>query len=152
MTSGSIGFDRGTSVNINRVAIRSSDGPALDIGPTRGHNPFEGGVRGPSGLGIGSVAAMLPIANPAPLLRYRFPVPDQPLARARLYITAAGRQVSRTRSRGEPPRSGSYGVAGSTITTTAAAWPRGLPRAGRHCTPQARVWLGPDPATHSSFR
>ncbi|MEU4227026.1 family 78 glycoside hydrolase catalytic domain [Nonomuraea sp. NPDC026600] len=87
---GSIGFGRGSSALIRSVIVRSPRQRELVLDLTRGANPFEGGLPSLSGLAIADTNAMLPIANPAPLVRTTVRIPDVPLTRARLYVTAAG--------------------------------------------------------------
>ena len=55
-----------------------------------GENPLESGDPGPHGLQVGMCNAMLPIANPAPLLRRAFDLPKMPIRSARVYATAGG--------------------------------------------------------------
>jgi alpha-L-rhamnosidase len=87
--SGSVGFAAGTTAVIRRLAV-TGDGGSIDVDFRTGANPLESGIAGPEGLRVGILNAMLPIANPAPLLRTSFEIPDAPVKAARLYATAGG--------------------------------------------------------------
>lgn len=87
---GSFGFDGGTTALIRSVTLTTPDGDPLVIDASSGENPFESGIPSAEGLRVGRAAAMLPMATPAPLLRTRITVPDRPIRRARLFISAAG--------------------------------------------------------------
>lgn len=104
-SSGSIGFAGGSGVIIREVTVEPAN--PISSGSTNGFhtnfeggaNPFESGipiwtgVQGdPSqdGLVIGSKISMLPISNPAPLLRKEFEIAGSPIASARLYVTGGG--------------------------------------------------------------
>lgn len=90
---GSIGFGSGSSAVVRTVRVEGTGAPRFDVDLTTGANPFESGVGTSAGLTFVAKNAMLPIANPAPLLRTAQPLPHGEVARARLYLSAAGNVV-----------------------------------------------------------
>ncbi|MFJ4648645.1 family 78 glycoside hydrolase catalytic domain [Streptomyces bobili] len=95
---GSFGFAGGTSATIRSVKVTGTGAPDLSVDLTTGANPFEAGIATLDGLTfppknpyIPGRNAVLPIANPAPLLRRAFTLPrGRHIAKARLYLSAAG--------------------------------------------------------------
>ncbi|WP_240512528.1 family 78 glycoside hydrolase catalytic domain [Streptomyces griseoruber] len=95
---GSFGFAGGTDATIRTVRVTGTGAPDFSADLTSGANPFEAGIGTLSGLTfppknpyIPSKNAILPIANPAPVLRRAFTLPrGRRIAGARLYLSAAG--------------------------------------------------------------
>lgn len=95
---GSFGFAGGTSATIRSVKVTGTGAPDLAVDLTTGANPFEAGIATLDGLTfppknpyIPGRNAVLPIANPAPLLRRAFTLPrGRHIAKARLHLSAAG--------------------------------------------------------------
>ncbi|MFF7534412.1 family 78 glycoside hydrolase catalytic domain [Streptomyces bobili] len=95
---GSFGFAGGTSATIRSVKVTGTGAPDLSVDLTTGANPFEAGIATLDGLTfppknpyIPGRNAVLPIANPAPLLRRAFTLPrGRHIAKARLHLSAAG--------------------------------------------------------------
>ncbi|MCX5093930.1 glycoside hydrolase family 78 protein [Streptomyces sp. NBC_00365] len=95
---GSFGFAGGTSATIRNVRVTGTGAPDISVDLTTGANPFESGIATPAGLTfppknpyIPGRNAVLPIANPAPLLRRSFTLPHgRRIDRARLHLSAAG--------------------------------------------------------------
>ncbi|MER5347319.1 family 78 glycoside hydrolase catalytic domain [Streptomyces mirabilis] len=95
---GSFGFAGGTSAMIRNVRVTGTGAPDISVDLTTGANPFESGIATPAGLTfppknpyIPGRNAVLPIANPAPLLRRSFTLPHgRRIDRARLHLSAAG--------------------------------------------------------------
>ncbi|WP_244205383.1 family 78 glycoside hydrolase catalytic domain [Streptomyces bobili] len=95
---GSFGFAGGTSATIRSVKVTGTGAPDLSVDLTTGANPFEAGIATLDGLTfppknpyIPGRNAVLPIANPAPLLRRAFTLPrGRYIAKARLHLSAAG--------------------------------------------------------------
>ncbi|WP_409102185.1 family 78 glycoside hydrolase catalytic domain [Streptomyces galilaeus] len=95
---GSFGFAGGTSATIRSVKVTGTGAPDLSVDLTTGANPFEAGIATLDGLTfppknpyIPGRNAVLPIANPAPVLRRAFTLPrGRHIATARLYLSAAG--------------------------------------------------------------
>ncbi|MFJ4422415.1 family 78 glycoside hydrolase catalytic domain [Streptomyces bobili] len=95
---GSFGFAGGTSATIRSVKVTGTGAPDLSVDLTTGANPFEAGIATLDGLTfppknpyIPGRNAVLPIANPAPVLRRAFTLPrGRHIAKARLYLSAAG--------------------------------------------------------------
>lgn len=95
---GSFGFAGGTSATIRTVKVTGSGARDFAADLTTGANPFENGIATLAGLTfppknpyIPSKNSMLPIANPAPVLRRAFTLPrGRRIAKARLHLSAAG--------------------------------------------------------------
>ncbi|MEV4230532.1 family 78 glycoside hydrolase catalytic domain [Streptomyces bobili] len=95
---GSFGFAGGTSATIRNVEVTGTGAPGFSVDLTTGANPFEAGIATLDGLTfppknpyIPGRNAVLPIANPAPLLRRAFTLPrGRRIAKARLHLSAAG--------------------------------------------------------------
>ncbi len=95
---GSFGFGGGTSATVRNVKVTGTGAPDFSVDLTTGANPFEAGVATLDGLTfppknsfIPARNAVLPIANPAPVLRRAFDLPGgRRIARARLHLSAAG--------------------------------------------------------------
>jgi len=95
---GSFGFAGGTSATVRSVEVSGTGAPDFAVDLTTGANPFESGIATLAGLTfppknpyIPAKNAVLPIANPAPLLRRAFTLPrGRRIARARLHLSAAG--------------------------------------------------------------
>lgn len=95
---GSFGFAGGTSATVRSVEVTGTGAPDFTVDLTTGANPFESGIATLAGLTfppknpyIPAKNAVLPIANPAPLLRRAFTLPrGRRIARARLHLSAAG--------------------------------------------------------------
>lgn len=95
---GSFGFAGGTSATVRSVKVTGTGAPDFFADLTTGANPFEAGIGTLDGLTfppknpyIPGKNAVLPIANPAPLLRRAFTLPrGRHIARARLHLSAAG--------------------------------------------------------------
>ncbi|NGN62590.1 family 78 glycoside hydrolase catalytic domain [Streptomyces sp. A7024] len=93
---GSFGFGP-SDATIRSVEVTGTGAADFAADLTTGANPFESGIGTPEGLtfipGSQRVPAknvVLPIANPAPLLRRSFTLPGKRIARARLHLSAAG--------------------------------------------------------------
>lgn len=95
---GSFGFAGGTSATVRSVKVTGTGARDFSADLTTGANPFENGIATLAGLTfppknpyIPSKNSMLPIANPAPVLRRAFTLPrGRRVARARLHLSAAG--------------------------------------------------------------
>ncbi|WP_460061048.1 family 78 glycoside hydrolase catalytic domain [Streptomyces sp. YKOK-I1] len=95
---GSFGFAGGTDATIRSVRVTGTGAPDFSADLTTGANPFEAGIGTLAGLTfppknpyIPSKNAILPLANPAPVLRRAFTLPrGRRIAGARLYLSAAG--------------------------------------------------------------
>ncbi|WP_405607770.1 family 78 glycoside hydrolase catalytic domain [Streptomyces sp. NBC_00076] len=95
---GSFGFGGGTSATVRSVKVTGTGAPDFSVDLTTGANPFENGIGTLAGLTfppknpfIPSKNSVLPIANPAPVLRRAFTLPrGRRIAKARLYLSAAG--------------------------------------------------------------
>ncbi|MFI9832307.1 family 78 glycoside hydrolase catalytic domain [Streptomyces sp. NPDC051913] len=95
---GSFGFAGGTSAVVRSVRVTGTGAPDLTADLTTGANPFESGIATLDGLTfppknpyIPAKNAILPIANPAPVLRRAFALPrGRRIAQARLHLSAAG--------------------------------------------------------------
>jgi alpha-L-rhamnosidase len=112
-SSGTIGFLSASAAVIRSVNVQAPGRPTFYTDFSGAGNPFEAGDPSPSGLnlataganpatadtygaatslpaGVGGKDVMLPIANPAPLLRDDFITSARPIASARLYVAAGG--------------------------------------------------------------
>ncbi|MET9458872.1 alpha-L-rhamnosidase N-terminal domain-containing protein [Streptomyces canus] len=95
---GSFGFAGGSNATIRDVKVTGTGAPDFAVDLTTGANPFEDGIGTLSGLTfppknpfIPAKNAILPIANPAPLLRRAFTLPRaRRVSKARLHLSAAG--------------------------------------------------------------
>ncbi|MGX1267893.1 alpha-L-rhamnosidase [Streptomyces phaeoluteigriseus] len=95
---GSFGFGGGTSATVRSVEVTGTGAPDFSVDLTTGANPFEAGIGTLDGLTfpprnpyIPGRNAVLPIANPAPVLRRTFTLPrGRRIAKARLHLSAAG--------------------------------------------------------------
>ncbi|MGY0064274.1 family 78 glycoside hydrolase catalytic domain [Streptomyces sp. LZ34] len=95
---GSFGFGGGTSATVRSVRVTGTGAPDFSVDLTTGANPFESGIGTLDGLTfppknpyIPAKNAVLPIANPAPVLRRAFTLPrGRRIAKARLHLSAAG--------------------------------------------------------------
>ncbi|WP_240528812.1 family 78 glycoside hydrolase catalytic domain [Streptomyces humi] len=95
---GSFGFAGGTDATIRSARVTGTGAPDFAVDLTTGANPFESGIATLAGLTfpprnpyIPAKNAILPIANPAPLLRRAFTLPrGRRVAKARLHLSAAG--------------------------------------------------------------
>ena len=87
---GSIGFGANTSAVIRSVEVTGEGARDFRVDLRQGANPFESGIGGSEGLTVQDKNAMLPIANPAPLLRKATRLPDGKVESARLYVSGAG--------------------------------------------------------------
>ncbi|MEU0807593.1 family 78 glycoside hydrolase catalytic domain [Streptomyces sp. NPDC005970] len=95
---GSFGFAGGTDATVRSVKVTGTGAPDFSVDLTTGANPFESGIGTLAGLTfppqnpyLPAKNAVLPIANPAPLLRRAFTLPrGRRIARARLHLSAAG--------------------------------------------------------------
>ncbi|GAA3841518.1 hypothetical protein GCM10022403_087150 [Streptomyces coacervatus] len=95
---GSFGFAGGTSATIRSVEVTGTSARDFSADLTTGANPFENGIATLAGLTfppknpyIPSKNSMLPIANPAPVLRRAFTLPrGRRIAKSRLHLSAAG--------------------------------------------------------------
>ena len=91
---GTVGFlaPEPRSAVIHRLSI-TGDGRAFETTFAQGDNPLTGGSPGPDGLilasGVAGKDLVLPLSNPAPLLRRGFHVRERPVM-ARLHVIAAG--------------------------------------------------------------
>lgn len=92
---GTVGFiaPEAEAVVIHRLAIAAAE-RSYETTFADGDNPLTGGSVGPDGLVLASGAPgkdlVLPLSNPAPLLRQDFEVADDAVVSARLYVAAAG--------------------------------------------------------------
>lgn len=112
-TSGTIGFASGSAVIIRNVRVEAPGHAGFYTDFAGASNPFEAGNPSRGGLnvataganpatadaysvtpalaaGVGGKDAVLPITNPAPLLRDDFVTPAKRIASARLYVAAGG--------------------------------------------------------------
>ncbi|MFF5147584.1 family 78 glycoside hydrolase catalytic domain [Streptomyces sp. NPDC013157] len=95
---GSFGFAGGTSATVRSVKVTGTGASDFSVDLTTGANPFENGIGTLAGLTfppknpfIPSKNSVLPIANPAPVLRRAFALPEgRRIAKARLHLSAAG--------------------------------------------------------------
>ncbi|WP_425247932.1 family 78 glycoside hydrolase catalytic domain [Streptomyces sp. NEAU-NA10] len=95
---GSFGFAGGTSATVRSVKVTGTGARDFSADLTTGANPFENGIGTLAGLTfppknpfIPSKNSVLPIANPAPVLRRAFTLPrGRRIAQARLHLSAAG--------------------------------------------------------------
>lgn len=95
---GSFGFAGGTSATVRSVRVTGTGARDFSVDLTTGANPFENGIGTLDGLTfppknpyIPSKNSVLPIANPALVLRRVFTLPrGRRIAKARLYLSAAG--------------------------------------------------------------
>ncbi|WOX15351.1 family 78 glycoside hydrolase catalytic domain [Streptomyces sp. N50] len=95
---GSFGFAGGTSATVRSVKVTGTGASDFWVDLTTGANPFENGIGTLAGLTfppknpfIPSKNSVLPIANPAPILRRAFALPKgRRIAKARLHLSAAG--------------------------------------------------------------
>lgn len=95
---GSFGFAGGTDATVRSVKVTGTGAADFSVDLTTGANPFESGIGTLVGLTfppknpyLPAKNAVLPIANPAPLLRRAFTLPrGRRIARARLHLSAAG--------------------------------------------------------------
>ncbi|MFF8022052.1 family 78 glycoside hydrolase catalytic domain [Streptomyces sp. NPDC007896] len=95
---GSFGFGGGTSATVRSVEVTGTGARDFSVDLTTGANPFENGIGTLAGLTfppknpyIPSKNSVLPIANPAPVLRRAFTLPrGRRIAKARLHLSAAG--------------------------------------------------------------
>ncbi|MFF0160558.1 family 78 glycoside hydrolase catalytic domain [Streptomyces sp. NPDC005263] len=95
---GSFGFGGGTNATIRNVEVTGTGARDFSADLTTGANPFENGIGTLAGLTfppknpfIPSKNSVLPIANPAPVLRRAFSLPrGRRIAKARLHLSAAG--------------------------------------------------------------
>ncbi|MFC8430449.1 family 78 glycoside hydrolase catalytic domain [Streptomyces sp. NPDC057253] len=95
---GSFGFAGGTSATVRSVEVTGTGARDFAVDLTMGANPFENGISTLDGLTfppknpyIPSKNSVLPIANPAPVLRRAFTLPrGRRIAKARLHLSAAG--------------------------------------------------------------
>lgn len=97
--SGTIGFAAGSQVTVADASVTGSGSPNFSTNFAGGSNPFQSGDVTDAGLVSPGVVAvdspshdvMLPIANPAPLLRKQFRTTDHvAVTRARLYVAGGG--------------------------------------------------------------
>ena len=111
--SGTIGFLGGSAAVIRNVEVQAPGHPAFSTDFSGASNPFEAGDPSQDGLNVATAGAnpatadsysaapvlpagvsgknvMLPIANPAPLLRDDFVTAAKRIASARLYVAAGG--------------------------------------------------------------
>lgn len=96
--NGSFGFAGGTSATVRRVEVTGTGARDFSVDLTTGANPFEAGIGTLDGLTfppknpyIPAKNSVLPLANPAPVLRRAFRLPrGRRVAKARLYLSAAG--------------------------------------------------------------
>jgi len=94
-SDGSVGFASGSAAVIRSVAVTAPSNPP-DPGTSNGvatgfvglENPFEFGTPTADGLTLGNKNTMLPIANPAPLVRKQFSTGTSAITSARLYVRA----------------------------------------------------------------
>ncbi|MFF3373939.1 family 78 glycoside hydrolase catalytic domain [Streptomyces sp. NPDC002680] len=94
---GSFGFGA-TSATVRSVKVTGTGAPDFSVDLTTGANPFEAGIGTLAGLTfppknpfIPARNSVLPIANPAPVLRREFTLPrGRRIAKARLHLSAAG--------------------------------------------------------------
>jgi alpha-L-rhamnosidase len=79
---------------IHRLAVVPVEGAPLETTFADGDNPLSGGSIGPDGLilasGVSTKDLVVPLSNPAPLLRRAFTVEGGEIASARLYVAAGG--------------------------------------------------------------
>ncbi|MER6562033.1 family 78 glycoside hydrolase catalytic domain [Streptomyces sp. NPDC001027] len=87
---GSIGFGAGSSAVVRKVKVTGTGAADFSCDLAGGANPFESGISTAGGLTFVAKNAMLPIANPAPLLRKTADLAHGDIATARLYLSAAG--------------------------------------------------------------
>ena len=87
---GSIGFGANTSAVVRSVELTGEGARDFRVDLRQGANPFESGIGGSDGLTVQDKNAMLPIANPAPLLRKATRLPSGKVKSARLYVSGAG--------------------------------------------------------------
>ncbi|WP_406491061.1 glycoside hydrolase family 78 protein [Streptomyces sp. NBC_01604] len=95
---GSFGFGGATSATVRSAKVTGTGAPDFSVDLTTGANPFEAGIATLDGLTfppknpyIPGRNAVLPIANPAPVLRRAFTLPrGRRIAKARLHLSAAG--------------------------------------------------------------
>ena len=109
---GTVGFLAGSAATVRNVAVQAPGQPAFSTDFHGASNPFEAGApifTAPNGdpandglpvslagnlplspVGVTGKDVMLPIANPAPLLRDEFATAPKPIASARLYVAAGG--------------------------------------------------------------
>ncbi|GAA2459140.1 glycoside hydrolase family 78 protein [Actinomadura vinacea] len=93
--SGSVGFrsDEAGAGVVHEVSVETGGRRAFHTDFEGGADPFTGGDPAEGGLAVAAKATgkdiVLPIANPAPLLRHEFNVRGR-VARARLYVAAGG--------------------------------------------------------------
>lgn len=95
---GSFGFAGGNSATVRSVRVTGTGARDFAVDLTTGANPFEHGIPTPTGLTfppknpfIPARNSVLPIANPAPVLRRAFDLPQgRRIAKARLHLSAAG--------------------------------------------------------------
>ncbi|MER6957952.1 family 78 glycoside hydrolase catalytic domain [Streptomyces sp. NPDC000618] len=94
---GSFGFGA-SSATVRSVKVTGTGAPDFAVDLTTGANPFEAGIGTLAGLTfppknpfIPARNSVLPIANPAPVLRRAFTLPrGRRIAKARLHLSAAG--------------------------------------------------------------
>ena len=79
---------------IHRLSIVPTEGAPFETTFANGENPLTGGSLGADGLivasGVPTKDIVLPLSNPAPLLRRSFTVGQGEIASARLYVAAGG--------------------------------------------------------------
>ncbi|MND63398.1 Bacterial alpha-L-rhamnosidase [compost metagenome] len=79
---------------IHRLAVVPVEGAPLETTFADGENPLTGGSIGPDGLilasGVPTKDLVVPLSNPAPLMRRAFMVEGGGIASARLYVAAGG--------------------------------------------------------------
>jgi alpha-L-rhamnosidase len=98
-TRGTVGFlapatDAAVIHGVSITPASASDGPAFETRFERGENPLSGGSVGADGLmlpsGVPTKDIVLPLSNPAPLLRRDFDLEAGEIASARLYVAVGG--------------------------------------------------------------
>jgi len=79
---------------IHRLTVVPVEGASLETSFADGANPLSGGSLGPDGLilasGVPTKDLVVPLSNPAPLLRRAFSIDGGTIASARLYVAAGG--------------------------------------------------------------
>ncbi|MEU3617917.1 family 78 glycoside hydrolase catalytic domain [Streptomyces sp. NPDC006872] len=93
-THGTIGVSLGTRAVVKKLTVRADRGRGFTTDFAGGVNPLEHGTPAADGLPIGPRAAstkdaILPSANPAPLVRKEFQLPQE-VTSARIYVAAGG--------------------------------------------------------------
>ena len=95
-TRGTVGFLSAApdAAVIHSLSVVPTEGAPFETTFANGENPFTGGSLGADGLiiasGVPTKDIVLPLSNPAPLLRRAFTVGQGQIASARLYVAAGG--------------------------------------------------------------